>query len=495
MKRISFAQLCIVFFVLLVIALAGSLTSMELRAEEPRRAIVAMEMIMGNEWIIPKIHGTYYYNKPPLFNWLMAGVFLLTGSYDEISVRLPSLLAFLLTAYLVFRMVKKYADTKTGIIASILLLTSADILFYGAINTGEIDLFFALLVFLQAIAVFYYSQKQKWLAMFVLSYIATAAGVLTKFLPALLFQAVTLLVWLSYIRQFKKLFSLSHLAGIACCVLIAGSYFFVYSTRADVGKFLVNLINESTQQSGLESNGIKSLLTFLQSPLILFYITLPGSLLLFYLMNKPVRSCLKNNPLLVFSILFIAFNIPPYIITAKIHNRYLYPLFPFAAIVFSCIYFTAKTTQPAIKKLVGNKAILCICLVMVVARIGYNIRGIPYQQKTSAQLSFRKLSSDIFAITKHQPVHITGKPDTLLANPSLPFLHIDTDTLLIPPFIQPQVPYYGTRHINKIMKYDKVAQTGIFYIVPVSDLPGNKATVYKYFEGWNHRPWALAVFH
>jgi len=218
LKKLSFTQLCILFFVLLIIALAGSLAVMELRAEEPRRAIVAMEMIMGNEWIVPKVHGAYYYNKPPLFNWLLAGVFMLTGSFSEAAVRLPSLLAYLFTAYLVYRIVKMYTNVKTGVLAAMLLLSSADILFYGAVNTGEIDLFFMLLVFSQGMAIFYYSQKQQWLLMFVLSYIATAAGLLTKFLPALVFQGITLLFWLIYIKQFKKLFSWQHLVGIACCV-------------------------------------------------------------------------------------------------------------------------------------------------------------------------------------------------------------------------------------------------------------------------------------
>ncbi len=493
-KHLTFTQLCVALLLLLCIALAGSLTSMELRAEEPRRALVAMEMVMRNEWIVPKIHDAEYYNKPPLFNWLMAAVFTLTGSFGEVAVRLPSLLAFLFAAFLVFKITGTYTSKKTGVIAAFLLLCSADILFYGSVNTGEIDLFFMLLVFLQAIAIFHYSQKEQWLHMFVLSYIFTSAGVLTKFLPALLFQAVALAVWLAYTRQFRRLFSWQHFAGIVCCALLAGSYFYVYSTKADVWKLLINLINESTQQSGLESDALRTLITFLKSPLLLFYILLPGSLLLYFTRYKSARSAITRNPLMVFSLLFILFNIPVYIITSKIHNRYLYPLFPFAAILFAGIYHAAAKEESVIK-VVSYRTILGLCMLMTVARIGYNIWGIPYQQKTAQQLSFRKLTTEICTLTGYRPVHITGKPDTLLANPVLPFVDLPADTLLIPPFIQPQVPYYCALYTKAVMKYDPAPRTGTFYIVPVSDLPAEQVTVYKYFEGWNHRPFALAVFH
>src|SRR3954465_8025175 len=124
---------------LILIGLACSLATMELRAEEPRRAIVAMEMILGKEWIVPKIHGWNYYNKPPFFNWIMALVFKISGSFNEPWVRMPSLLSFLLTSFLVFKTVSKYADKKTAFLAAVFLLTSVDIFFYGAVDTGEID--------------------------------------------------------------------------------------------------------------------------------------------------------------------------------------------------------------------------------------------------------------------------------------------------------------------------------------------------------------------
>src|SRR3954451_16165399 len=84
--------------ILILIGFSGSLAAMELRAEEPRRAIVSMEMMLGKEWIVPKIHGWNYYNKPPFFNWIMALFFKISGSFSEPRVMMPYFFYFLFTS-------------------------------------------------------------------------------------------------------------------------------------------------------------------------------------------------------------------------------------------------------------------------------------------------------------------------------------------------------------------------------------------------------------
>ena len=81
-------------FLLLLIGFFSSLNTLELRAEEPRRAVVAMEMYYSGDWIVPKIHGWNYYNKPPLFNWVVALHYTLFGTTTEWVVRLPSCLLY-----------------------------------------------------------------------------------------------------------------------------------------------------------------------------------------------------------------------------------------------------------------------------------------------------------------------------------------------------------------------------------------------------------------
>ena len=55
---------------------------MELRGEESRRAVVTMEMIFTDHYLAPTLHGLPYYNKPPVFNWVVWASSRLVGGYN-----------------------------------------------------------------------------------------------------------------------------------------------------------------------------------------------------------------------------------------------------------------------------------------------------------------------------------------------------------------------------------------------------------------------------
>ena len=69
-------------FILGAVALFLNLGLEPLHFEEPRRAIVALEMELTGNWWVPKINGEYYYNKPPVYNWLLIGLYKVFG-YEE----------------------------------------------------------------------------------------------------------------------------------------------------------------------------------------------------------------------------------------------------------------------------------------------------------------------------------------------------------------------------------------------------------------------------
>ena len=39
--------------------------------DEAIRSLVALEMKLSGNLITPTLHGEYYYNKPPLYNWIL----------------------------------------------------------------------------------------------------------------------------------------------------------------------------------------------------------------------------------------------------------------------------------------------------------------------------------------------------------------------------------------------------------------------------------------
>lgn len=63
----------IIIFTLLIPALFINLGKMPLSSDEPTRSVVALEMNLSGNYVTPTINGDYYYNKPPLYNWILAG--------------------------------------------------------------------------------------------------------------------------------------------------------------------------------------------------------------------------------------------------------------------------------------------------------------------------------------------------------------------------------------------------------------------------------------
>ena len=61
--------------------------------DEGNRTTVALEMLWSGNFITPTLHGEYYYNKPPLWNWILALSIWLHGQTTEWATRFPSVLA------------------------------------------------------------------------------------------------------------------------------------------------------------------------------------------------------------------------------------------------------------------------------------------------------------------------------------------------------------------------------------------------------------------
>ena len=76
-------------------ALLINLGLLPLIADEPIRALVALELKLTGNPFVATLQGEYYFNKPPLFNWLLLGFFHVFGAAEEWVIRLPTVLALL----------------------------------------------------------------------------------------------------------------------------------------------------------------------------------------------------------------------------------------------------------------------------------------------------------------------------------------------------------------------------------------------------------------
>ena len=366
--------MAMIIILLLFIALFFNLGIHPLKHEEPRRALVALEMIFRGNWIVPTELGALYYNKPPIYNWLLIGSFSIFGTYSEFAVRFFSVISFLGMGMLVYIFGLKYVNRKFAVYSSLFLLVTVEILYYFSI-TGEIDLFYSLLTFAQILAVFHFYRERKFYTLFLLVYLLAAIGSLTKGLPSIAFVGITLLSWLAYQRDLKRLFSLAHILGGLVYLTIVLGYFWWYSLYEDPSGFVTRLFTESSNRT-IAEQGFEALLLHLASfPLTTFVNLMPGALLLIFLVRKDFVQWLKSNPFIFFCGFIFMANFFIYWISPGAKARYIYMLYPFPIMLFVYAFLHQSQFNAVRKNFILDRVILLLIVLIGVA--GISIPFIP----------------------------------------------------------------------------------------------------------------------
>lgn len=164
-------------------------------ADEPRFALIAREMVDSGDWIIPHRAGEIYAEKPPLFFWFMASIYLVTGSL-RVAFLLPSLLAGIGVVLLTHDLLLRLWSRRTARLAALTLLFT--IQFTNQARSAQIDAF---LLFWTTLAVYAFLRHRLIGARTIwwyLGWFASGLGVITKgvgFLPLLI------LIPLAYARR------------------------------------------------------------------------------------------------------------------------------------------------------------------------------------------------------------------------------------------------------------------------------------------------------
>ncbi len=109
-----------------LLLLCSGINSYSLRGStEPREAGVAAEMLQDGDYIVPRLNGEKFLEKPTLSYWLQAASLRAFG-YQPFAARLPSILAGVLCVCLMFFAVEKLLSSKElAWCAALLLLTMA----------------------------------------------------------------------------------------------------------------------------------------------------------------------------------------------------------------------------------------------------------------------------------------------------------------------------------------------------------------------------------
>ncbi|TCL38716.1 4-amino-4-deoxy-L-arabinose transferase-like glycosyltransferase [Anaerospora hongkongensis] len=220
----------------IIIAVAGILMFSYLGSQplldpdEPVYAETAKEMLQYHDFISPRIFGDFWYDKPPMYYWLVAAAFQVFGG-GEFAARFPSALFAVGGALLVFFSGRKLFNERAGFLAALILATSLEYFYLGNAAVTDMTLTFFLTA---ALLAFLHRQYN-------LLYVFAALGVVTKGPVAIFFCTVILGVYLAMTGQLKTVKHMQAGRGVLLFAAIALPWYvimYVYHGMDFINTFL-----------------------------------------------------------------------------------------------------------------------------------------------------------------------------------------------------------------------------------------------------------------
>jgi 4-amino-4-deoxy-L-arabinose transferase-like glycosyltransferase len=502
---------------LLIPALLVELGTMPLLADEPTRALVSLEMNLSNDYLVPTINGKYYYNKPPLYNWILASLFQLTGSESEWVVRTPVIVSLLLFSGLIFWVFYREFSFRVAYFTSFAMLTCGRILFYDSF-LGLMDVLFSSLIFLNGYLIFFWGERKKYLLLFVFSYLLISICYMLKGLPGLVFQAITLLVYFTCCtKKIKSLLSWQHLLGIGTFLIFPMVYYSLYLQENSLDTLFSTVLNESTKRTALNKSLLSSVTHFFTFPFQFILDFLPWSLLVLVLIKKTHFQSIFSAPFSKFIFWNFVGNILIYWLSPETVPRYLFMFLPlcfglcfqiletqhikiegkipqllvrvlavllFVATLFSPLGFPSFSFMRSgipyfISLLVvlpivfisfrskGEFVLLLFSLLLTV-RIIFNLIVLPYRTETEKTSLYKEYGIQVGKLTKGSPLYLYK---------CAPVNH--------------DISFYISRERRDILRisFDAI-QPGTYYISDIYDpelTPNNSIKVYEFYTSFENK--------
>lgn len=499
-----------------------NLERVQLIRDEAIRAIVAFEMLKSGDFITPTISGEPYLNKPPLFNWILALCFRLTGSYSEMVLRLPVIVSILFFALTIYYFTRKEFGARLGLVNALAFITYGRILFYESLH-GLIDVTFSWLVYSFFMISWHLFRKKKFLLLFITAYAIMSLSYLLKGMPSLYFTAATLLVLFIQGGRFRMLFNWRHMAGIALMLAIVGGYYLLYFTRNEIGPERVFdvLTGEVTRRTVVRFGVWNTLLHILTYPFENIYHFLPWSLLVIVLFARGSFRKIRQNPFLLYSVWVFLINILPYWTSPEAYARYILMLIPLILMIFFALYEENRAAGSrvirAIDLLLGVLIVVgallgilfvvhpatrdlpyvwpvSIALIMLMSamlflyirqpmsrlfwmaiallvfRVAFNLVIIPSWEKSHPAVATKQMVKELAEETKDTPLLIYWNPDF---KPD-PYFHYRYNNEIF--------TYYLSTERGEIIRVSGQEQAGVIFIAQPGHLSGKHYTVLRELE-------------
>lgn len=333
-----FFELEVGLLILLTLGLYGTrLTDLSIRGEESRRGRIAWEMVQTGDWLVPRVQGLPRLSRPPLQYWAIATVGILRGQVDAVAVRLPCVLATLLTVMLVYAHGRCWMSRTGAFASAAIYATFAQVLQLGRL--GETEAIFTFLLS-SALLIWHIGLLRDWkpVVMWTLAYLFAALATLAKGPQAPVYFAGGVGLYLVVTRQWRFAISWSHALGVALYLALVGAWQIPFALA--LGQERVSYVYLSEVAKRFEDSQITTFLShFALFPMeVVLGCLFPWSLLLLAYLRRDFRQSLEQSSrpvLFLTGCIVIAF--PTVWIPPEARSRYFMPLFPCFALLCGCV--------------------------------------------------------------------------------------------------------------------------------------------------------------
>ncbi|MEN6413619.1 MAG: glycosyltransferase family 39 protein [Veillonellales bacterium] len=353
--------------------------------DEPVYAETAKEMIAYNDFISPRIYGEYWYDKPPMYYWLVAAAYKI-GGISEFTSRFPSALLAVFCTAAVYLSAARLFNQRTAVASGLILATSIEFFYLGKAAVTDITLTF----FLTAALLAFIEKRYYWF------YIFAGLATVTKGPVGLLFPG-----------------------GIVFFYLLAtGKWFLLKNMKIPIGILLAALVGLPWYYAMYRLHGGVFIDTFLgfhnitrfTSPehpeLVLWYFYIPVLLLGFFpwtavmaqaVWTSLIKSSKRDFQILCFLNTWLIFIFLFFTISQTKLVSYILPMYPPLAIVTGW-YVDQVWNRLSRYQSVLWSALLALFSLVIVASLLLGLKPMPLLQNSGIVLAAVLLLSACFTI-------------------------------------------------------------------------------------------------
>ena len=228
-RRLLLAMLAVVAL-LLFLELPGSWLG---EPDEGRYAEIPREMLATGNWMVPKLNGVDYFEKPPLTYWANAASMALLGR-NPFAVRLPERLAILGTALLMIGSLRRRFGERVALLSALVFLSAPMVFSLGRLALTDGMLTFTMAITLLALHRFLLEREEggRGAAAAALAGAGVGLSLLAKGLIGVVLPGGAFLLWCLLRRRPRRIFEIVLSWAPVTALLLAAPYFLAVDRAA-----------------------------------------------------------------------------------------------------------------------------------------------------------------------------------------------------------------------------------------------------------------------